>query len=75
MSLAPNKKGYIACILFTRTPFSDCEVIHGFALDEHEALRLCNEAAKAAKWKPPAWWQWWRRKDSHKAVVGRDYGL
>lgn len=76
-SLLPSMKDkpdtpsvYAAYIHYTRTPFSQSHVIEAIALDEAQATRLCEYRATQVGWKPPSWWQWWRRRDSVKPASG-----
>lgn len=66
----PPLHRYCASIAVTRTPFSRLDFIIESAPERDEAVRRCREAASKEGWQPPAWWQWWRRRDSHEPAIG-----
>lgn len=75
MTLAPSKDKYDAYLVVTRTPFSRRDYVFASAPDKNEAVRRCKAAASDEGWQPPAWWQWWRRKDTREPIVQPCSGL
>lgn len=65
----PVSDRYSAFIAVTRSPFSKRHYIRASANEPEEAERRCKQAANKEGWRPPVWWQWWRRKDSHEPYV------
>ena len=70
--LKTDPVSYYATIAYTPSPRSLTEYItvRKFAPEAEHAQSMeemrnqCLTKAREQGWKPPAWWQWWRRKDS-----------
>lgn len=59
-----RKESYSASLTVTERPWSKTRTITAFAFSAEEATAQCLELAHQVGWAAPAWWQWWRRRDS-----------
>jgi hypothetical protein len=60
---------FCSTILWRRYPFAEPIPFLGDGVTQEEADMECLLAAKQAGWKPPARWQWWRKRDHRTPIA------
>jgi hypothetical protein len=69
---SPPRTDFSALLLVTDKPWRPTHYIEGRGETEEKAHSNCLSAAVKLGWKPPAWWQWWRKRDySSPKTFGR----
>lgn len=69
MSPSLTSDPFLGRITWRPAPWGEKQVFEGRGKSADEAVERCREAAVQAGWRPPRWWQWWRRREPKHPLV------